>query len=42
MQETRDVAAGLVEEGKLQVLQKGTVIDPKFIKGPIRLRLKQP
>ncbi len=40
MQKTRDVARRLVAEGKLEVLQKGAVVDIAAAKGPIRLRLK--
>lgn len=41
MEETRNVAKELVESGKIEILQKGSVIDPSTIKGPIRLRLKK-
>lgn len=41
MEATRDAAKDLVEEGKLEILQKGSVVDPTSFRGPIRLRLKQ-
>lgn len=40
MEETRKAAKELVEDGKLEILKKGVVIEPSKIKGPIRLRLK--
>ena len=40
MEKTRDAAKQLVKDGKLEILKKGSVIDPSEIKGPIRLRLK--
>lgn len=41
MEDTRNAAKQLVSEGKLEILKKGSVIDPEEIRGPIRLRLKQ-
>ena len=34
----REVAAALVEEGRLEVTQKGHVVDIARAKGPVRLR----
>jgi hypothetical protein len=34
----RDVAAGLADEGTIEVTQHGEVVDPRDHKGPIRLR----
>lgn len=42
MEATRAVARRLVAEGRLEILQKGQVVDPHTFKGPIRLRLRQP
>jgi hypothetical protein len=39
MQPVRDVAAGMVDEGRLEVTQKGEVVDPRSARGAIRLRL---
>lgn len=39
MERTRCAARRLVVRGMLQILQKGTVVDPSTAKGPIRLRL---
>ncbi|MEO0958219.1 MAG: DUF3253 domain-containing protein [Pseudomonadota bacterium] len=39
MARVRAVAARLVTEGRLEVTQKGTVVDPALARGPIRLRL---
>lgn len=41
MQPVRDVAATLVEEGEIEVTQKGEVVDLNEAKGPIRLRKVQ-
>lgn len=41
MQKTREVAGRLAAAGRLEVLQKGVVVDVKTVRGPIRLRLKQ-
>jgi hypothetical protein len=40
MEMVRDAARRLVEMGKIEITQKGQVVDPLSIKGPIRLRLK--
>ncbi|MEN8756131.1 MAG: DUF3253 domain-containing protein, partial [Akkermansiaceae bacterium] len=37
MERTRRAARRLVATGKLQILQKGKVVDPSTAKGPIRL-----
>lgn len=39
MERARQAARRLVAEGRLEVLQKGRVVDPSTAKGPIRLRL---
>ncbi|MEM8759054.1 MAG: DUF3253 domain-containing protein [Pseudomonadota bacterium] len=39
MARVRAVAARLVAEGRLEVTQKGAVVDPALARGPIRLRL---
>lgn len=41
MEATRTVAKRLVAEGRLDILQKGQVVDPASFRGPIRLRLRQ-
>jgi Protein of unknown function (DUF3253) len=40
MDATRSVAKRLAAEGKLEITQKGSVVDFRNFKGPIRLRLK--
>lgn len=40
MEEVRKAARDLVAKGKIEITQKGEVINPQTIKGPIRLRLK--
>lgn len=40
MEKTRCAARRLVEQGKIEIVQKGTVVDPSTAKGPIRLRNK--
>ncbi|MEM9691545.1 MAG: DUF2256 and DUF3253 domain-containing protein [Myxococcota bacterium] len=40
MEPTRCAARRLVAGGRLQVLQRGSVVDPSTAKGPIRLRLE--
>jgi hypothetical protein len=40
MEEVRNAARELVTQGKIEITQKGEVINPQKIKGPIRLRLK--
>ena len=40
MEDTRQVARQLAREGTIEIVQKGTVLDPnKAFRGPIRLRL---
>ena len=39
MQPVRDVAATLADAGRLEVTQKGEVVDVRAARGPIRLRL---
>lgn len=40
MERTRRAARRLVAHGRLDVLQKGQVVDPSTARGPIRLRLR--
>jgi hypothetical protein len=42
MEPTREVAAKLVHEGRIEVTQKGEVVKLADAKGPIRLRLTPP
>ncbi len=42
MPEVRAAAARLVEEGVLEVTQRGRVVDLDTARGPIRLRLREP
>ena len=42
MQPVRDVAAVMADEGRLEVTQKGEVVDVREARGPIRLRLPPP
>ena len=39
MDEVRQVAYTLFREGRIEILQKGQVIAPDAVQGPIRLRL---
>ena len=39
MERTRQAARRLVAQGKLEITQKGQVVDPSTAKGPIRLRI---
>ena len=39
MQYIRDVAAAMVDEGIIEVTQRGEVVDPRSARGPIRLRI---
>lgn len=39
MEKVRQAARRLTHQGKIQILQKGQVVDPSEFKGPIRLRL---
>ncbi len=41
METTRQVAAGLVQEGRIEVTQKGEAVDLASARGPIRLRLTE-
>lgn len=38
MERTRQAARRLVAQGRIEILQKGRVVDPSTAKGPIRLR----
>jgi hypothetical protein len=40
MQRTRQVAAALVAEGRIEVTQRGQPVDLATVRGPIRLRLR--
>ncbi|MDB4265311.1 DUF2256 and DUF3253 domain-containing protein [bacterium] len=40
MEKTRQAARRLVDQGLIEILQKGRVVDPSTAKGPIRLRLR--
>jgi hypothetical protein len=40
MEPTRQVAASLVAEGRIEVTQKGEPVDLATARGPIRLRLR--
>jgi len=40
MERTRCAARRLVDQGKIEILQQGRVVDPSTAKGPIRLRRK--
>jgi len=40
MEKVRQAARRLVHEGRIEILQKGRVVDPSTARGPIRLRLK--
>jgi hypothetical protein len=42
MDTTRQVAASLVDEGRIEVTQKGEPVNLATVRGPIRLRLKAP
>lgn len=41
MEPTRRAARRLVTQGKLQIMQRGRVVDPSTARGPIRLRRPQ-
>lgn len=41
MDETRAVAATLVDEGRIDVTQKGKVVEIATARGPIRLRFRK-
>ena len=38
MQEVRDVAATLSDDGEVVVTERGTKVDPRHVAGPIRIR----
>ena len=38
----RETAAGMTDEGRLEVTQRGAVVDPRAARGPVRLRLPDP
>jgi hypothetical protein len=40
MEQVRQCAEELVLEGKIEITQKGRVVEPGSYKGPIRLKLK--
>ena len=40
MEKVRQAARILVSQNKIQILQKGQIVEPATAKGPIRLRLK--
>ncbi len=42
MEPTRQVAAALVAEGRIEVTQRGQPVDLSTVRGPIRLRLTDP
>lgn len=42
MEPVRQEGQALAAEGKIQITQKGQVIDPKAARGPIRYRLCRP
>ena len=41
MEGVRDAARSLCDQKKLEIVQRGKVVDPRSFKGPIRLRLVQ-
>jgi hypothetical protein len=40
MEPTRRAARRLVQQGKIDILQGGKIVDPSTFKGPVRLKLK--
>ena len=40
MEPARRAARRLVHQGKIQIMQGGSVVDPSKFKGPVRLKLK--
>ena len=42
MPAARAAAAALVDEGRVEVTQGGSVVDPAAARGPIRIRLRRP
>ena len=41
MERVRSAARLLADQGKIEITQKGAVVNPQNFKGPIRLRLKK-
>ena len=41
MEQVRQAARRLCHQGKIEILQKGQVVDPSDFRGPIRLRKKR-
>ncbi len=41
MEQVREAARELVAKGEIEITQRGKVVDPDNIRGPIRLRLKR-
>jgi hypothetical protein len=41
MDDVRRVAFSLVDQGRLEVIQKGEIVDGRSARGPIRLRIPQ-
>ncbi len=41
MAPVRDAAAQLADEGRIEVTQRGAVVDARGARGPIRLRLRR-
>ncbi len=42
LEPTRNAARRLVSSGRIAILQRGRVVDPSTVRGPIRLRLARP
>jgi hypothetical protein len=42
MQPVRDAARDMVARGQLEITQRGIVVDPEHVRGPIRLRRPTP
>lgn len=42
MAPVRDAAAAMADEGRLEVTQRGEVVDLRSARGPVRLRLPKP
>jgi hypothetical protein len=42
MEEVRQAARRLVAAGRIEIVQKGRVVDPSTFRGPIRLRKRDP
>jgi hypothetical protein len=40
MDQARDAAQRLVAQGKIVVTQRGKIVDPSQVKGPIRLKIR--